>query len=225
VSESTNTTARTPEENRTWYNHRIREKRSKGHSFQMITEYAAQSPVPVDQLNDLTLKEVNEVERLRHKKELQALARKIGEDGKATPEAIDFEAVKDLPVTDEAHRTQLARMNLMMRLVDGGVYCGGECAEANERAVAYHEADPDTPFLEFVWRAVGEISAEKEERARRFKERVEALAKWRAENTSMDADYETAIAILNKYGVSKVTADFRRTTSATGMTLPMICTM
>jgi FtsZ-interacting cell division protein YlmF len=59
------TVTMTPEEARTFFNKRIREKRSKGHSFQMITEYAAQCSVPIDQLHDLTPEEIPEVERLR----------------------------------------------------------------------------------------------------------------------------------------------------------------
>ncbi len=60
----TATTTRTPEENRTFYNRRLREKRAKGHSLEMITKYAAQSPVPLDQL-DLTPEELAEIERCR----------------------------------------------------------------------------------------------------------------------------------------------------------------
>src|SRR6266498_3254132 len=60
----TATTTRTPEENRTFYNRRLREKRAKGHSLEMITNYATQSRVPLDQL-ELTPEELAEIERCR----------------------------------------------------------------------------------------------------------------------------------------------------------------
>jgi hypothetical protein len=55
----------TVETDRVKYNRRIREKRKKGHSFQMITDYAAGCPVPVDQLHDLTPEEMDKVKVLR----------------------------------------------------------------------------------------------------------------------------------------------------------------
>src|SRR5437667_12522249 len=100
-------TTRTPEDNRTFYNRRLREKRAKGHGLQMITEYVAQCPVPLDQL-DLTDEERPEVERLRV--EAEAAAEKRREDGSEikdglrVPAKIDFEAVKDIPVTDDIRR-------------------------------------------------------------------------------------------------------------------------
>jgi hypothetical protein len=149
-------TARTPEENRTWYNRRLREKRSKGHDLKMITEYAAQCPVPLDQL-DLTSEERPEVEKLRpaaekrrheqeQEKAMRELAARIGKGELVEPEAVDFEAVKDIP-GDEAYKTKLAKLNLIMRLVDAG--CGSLLEgyeEAKKRAAIRRSRSQQAAF-------------------------------------------------------------------------------
>jgi len=218
MSETTAVTPRTPEENRIFFNRRFREKRAKGHSFQMITDYAAQCPVPFDQLHDLTPEERAEVERLRPEVEqrrrkaeqetaMRELAWKIGRGEPVEPEAIDFEAVKDIPATDEAHREHLAKLNMMIRVVDAGYLW--ECKEAKQRALAKAEADPSKHFLEYIEPSIQEIRDENAERERRFKEKCEALANYESEGTFDDQDrYEAAVAILHKYGVKEVTAEF-----------------
>jgi hypothetical protein len=220
-------TARTPEENRTWYNRRLREKRSKGHDLKMITEYAAQCPVPLDQL-DLTSEERPEVEKLRpaaekrrheqeQEKAMRELAARIGKGELVEPEAVDFEAVKDIP-GDEAYKTKLAKLNLIMRLVDAG--CGyllggyDDDKRAKKRAIAKAEANPAKHYLEYIEQSIQEIRAEDAEWKRRHQERCEALAKLQSEMKKehgyqiMATDYQQLIAILNKHGVSKVTAEF-----------------
>jgi hypothetical protein len=66
MTEQTATTTTTSESDRTKYNRRLREKRTKGHSLQMIADYALKCPVPIEQL-DMTPEEKAEIERMRKK--------------------------------------------------------------------------------------------------------------------------------------------------------------
>jgi len=183
----------TPESERTKYNRRIREKRSKGHSFQMITSYAAGCSVPIDQLHDLTPEEQTEAERLRVEMKERAereaeqrreWGRERDENGNIVPAKIDYEAVKDIPALDDAHRTNLARTNLLLRLHDkGGLYhdvSRFQVGQIKRQATANHEADPSKHLLEHFLRAWQETRDTDwkglyEQHCKQEQERIEAL--------------------------------------------------
>jgi hypothetical protein len=118
--------ATTQESERTKYNRRLREKRAKGHSLDMIVTYAAKCPVPLDQL-DLTSEESAEIERRRREEadrkeririEAEERARRERERRKAKVEAVEatvkeVSADKIVPV-DAAVYDELAASGILL---------------------------------------------------------------------------------------------------------------
>jgi hypothetical protein len=218
VSEVQTNTA--PESDRIRFNRRIREKRSKGHSSQMIAEYAADCPVPLDQLDDLTPEERTEVERLRPEVEKRRERRREdGEerdkDGRRVPAKIDYEAVKDIPAKDDAHRTTLVRLNQLRRLHEKGRLWGADqfvFGEVRQRATAYHEADPSQHFLEHCLRAWRETTGD--ERGSLYEQyREEERKRAEAEQKRVDAlkpeTLEKLFDALAKHNVATVEIEFQ----------------
>lgn len=151
----------------------------------------------------------------------QQLPFRLDENWKPIPEAVDLEAVKDIPTTDENHRMDLARTNLILRLYDAGLLQGNQPPHVlstiqaiKEQAAISFEADPSKHFLEYFLRIQQEHKEkqrqQQEEEWKRRQEEWRLKEERERENSLKANEHNKPILFdaLSRLGVATVTVEF-----------------